>query len=603
MTDWDHDFSFLVVYVCGERSGIIAEDSFHIDESLNRTSKLDITTEKKLVEETLNQLRAKNATEETITSTMKDLGIRRARLYGWPNTYVFTKAMGEMLLGSNKEDIPLVIIRPAMITSTYKEPFPGWIEGFRTVDSVIIGYGKGKVKGLPVNPDTIIDMLVYMAQPEGFVDRSKPSHICQLHRSLYGLKKAPQSWFHKLRSALLSWGFTNLVSNTSIFFKFSGLNKLFVLVYVDDILITVFVEKTLRIQPNVKKLYLLVRAKDEYSATQRILNEVVEIELFKVLRDKWGGNLHSFISEKVAAVAGDISCDNLGVNDSNIREEMFREIDVVLNFAATTNFDERYDVALGTNTMAAFHVLSFAKRCAKIKMFMHVSTAYVCGETSGVITEKSFYLGETLGESKTSKLDINSEKKLVEETLNQLQAKNATKEAVNSTMKELGLKRARLYGWPNTYVFTKAMGEMLLGSNKENLPLVIIRPTIISSIYKEPLPGWIEGLRTIDSIICAYGKGKLQCLPASPDTVLDLDIYTNSDRKIKLVMRLAELYKPYMFFQGIFDNTNMEKLGSTMKKSEAHDEVDVFNFDPECIDWEDYIINTHIPGLIRYVIK
>ena len=63
--------------MCGERSGIIAEDSFHIDESLKGTSKLDITAEKKLVDETLNQLRAKNATEETITSTMKDLGIKR----------------------------------------------------------------------------------------------------------------------------------------------------------------------------------------------------------------------------------------------------------------------------------------------------------------------------------------------------------------------------------------------------------------------------------------------------------------------------------------------------------------------------------------------
>ena len=48
----DHDFSFSVVYVCGERSGIIAEDSFQIDESFNETSKLDITTEKKPVEET-----------------------------------------------------------------------------------------------------------------------------------------------------------------------------------------------------------------------------------------------------------------------------------------------------------------------------------------------------------------------------------------------------------------------------------------------------------------------------------------------------------------------------------------------------------------------
>ena len=47
LTDWDHGFSFLVVYMYGERSGIIAEDSFQIDESFNETSKLDIITEKK----------------------------------------------------------------------------------------------------------------------------------------------------------------------------------------------------------------------------------------------------------------------------------------------------------------------------------------------------------------------------------------------------------------------------------------------------------------------------------------------------------------------------------------------------------------------------
>ncbi|KAL6967058.1 putative fatty acyl-CoA reductase 7, partial [Sarracenia purpurea var. burkii] len=52
-----------------------------------------------------------------------------ARKYGWPNTYVFTKAMAEMLLMHFKENLPLVIIRPTMITSTFKEPFPGWIEG------------------------------------------------------------------------------------------------------------------------------------------------------------------------------------------------------------------------------------------------------------------------------------------------------------------------------------------------------------------------------------------------------------------------------------------------------------------------------------------
>lgn len=44
-------------------------------------------------------------------------------------------------------------------------------------------------------------------------------------------------------------------------------------------------------------------------------------------------------------------------------------------------------------------------------------------------------------------------------------------------------------------VFTRAMGEMLLMHFKDDLPLAIIRPTIVSSTYKDPFPGWIEGLR------------------------------------------------------------------------------------------------------------
>jgi len=45
--------------------------------------------------------------------------------------YVFTKALGEMVLMQEKGDIPLVIVRPTIVTSTYKEPIPGWVEGIR----------------------------------------------------------------------------------------------------------------------------------------------------------------------------------------------------------------------------------------------------------------------------------------------------------------------------------------------------------------------------------------------------------------------------------------------------------------------------------------
>ncbi|KAI3791816.1 hypothetical protein L2E82_05679 [Cichorium intybus] len=104
----------------------------------------------------------------------------------------------------------------------------------------------------------------------------------------------------------------------------------------------ILVEKILRVQPNVNKLYLLVRATDAVSALQRFNTETVAKDLFKVLKEKYDTNLQKFLAEKVIPVAGDITCENLGVKDSSLREEMWRDVDVVVNAAASTNFHERY---------------------------------------------------------------------------------------------------------------------------------------------------------------------------------------------------------------------------------------------------------------------
>ena len=45
---------------------------------------------------------------------------------------------------------------------------------------------------------------VYMAQPEGFVDSTKPNHICKLNKALYGLKQAPRAWFDRFKDAMIS---------------------------------------------------------------------------------------------------------------------------------------------------------------------------------------------------------------------------------------------------------------------------------------------------------------------------------------------------------------------------------------------------------------
>ncbi|XP_078166345.1 fatty acyl-CoA reductase 1-like isoform X2 [Carex rostrata] len=283
----------------------------------------------------------------------------------------------------------------------------------------------------------------------------------------------------------------------------------------------ILMEKILRVEPQVKKIYLLVRAQDSDSAKQRVQSEIIEKELFKVLKEEHG---NKFMEEKISPIAGDVIYENLGIESSQV-DNLINEIDIIVNSAATTNFHERYDVSLDVNTLGAKHVLEFAKKCVNLKMLLHVSTAYVAGLQEGLILEKPLKMGETLNGS--SNLDIESELRLVEETKRELQLSvtdslESTEKLKRTAMKELGIKRARKYGWPNTYVFTKALGEMVLDHMRGDVPLVIIRPTIITSLYKEPLPGWMEGIRTIDTFIHGYAKRNIPCYLVDLKEIMDV---------------------------------------------------------------------------------
>ncbi|CAI9785879.1 unnamed protein product [Fraxinus pennsylvanica] len=290
----------------------------------------------------------------------------------------------------------------------------------------------------------------------------------------------------------------------------------------------VFLEKVLRVQPKIKKLFLLIRAVDKRSAEKRLHEEVLNTDLFEILKKKYGANFSHFLLSKVIPVCGDVSYENLGIYDSKFRDEISEEVDIIVNSAATTGFDERYDVAMGINALGAMHVQKFSRNCSKIDMFVHVSTAYVQGSSVGIVPERPFRMGETLDGAEISYLDINTEKKIVEERLRGLEAQNATELKIKSVMRNLGIERAKLHGWPNTYVFTKAMGEMLL---EENVKLIIVRPTIITSTYKEPFSGWTESIRTLDCFFVGYGKGKIKFFVGDPDSILDIipgDMVVNS---------------------------------------------------------------------------
>ncbi|KAJ0856319.1 putative RNA-directed DNA polymerase [Helianthus annuus] len=79
---------------------------------------------------------------------------------------------------------------------------------------------------------------VYLKQPQGFVDPLRPAHVCLLHKALYGLKQAPRAWFERLSSALLSLGFKGSKTDPSLFIYSSHGTLMYMLVYVDDIILT-----------------------------------------------------------------------------------------------------------------------------------------------------------------------------------------------------------------------------------------------------------------------------------------------------------------------------------------------------------------------------
>jgi hypothetical protein len=80
--------------------------------------------------------------------------------------------------------------------------------------------------------------MVYCSQPAGFVDPAHPQLVCRLNKSLYGLKQASRAWYHCFTSYLVSLGFVEAKSDTSLFIYRRGADTAYLLLYVDDIILT-----------------------------------------------------------------------------------------------------------------------------------------------------------------------------------------------------------------------------------------------------------------------------------------------------------------------------------------------------------------------------
>ncbi len=97
--------------------------------------------------------------KEWVQAELVKAGTERARSLGWTDVYTFAKAMGERIVVDVGRDIKISIVRPAIVESSLVHPYPGWIEGFKMADPIILAYGRGGLPEFPASPDAVIDIV------------------------------------------------------------------------------------------------------------------------------------------------------------------------------------------------------------------------------------------------------------------------------------------------------------------------------------------------------------------------------------------------------------------------------------------------------------
>ncbi|KAJ9600161.1 hypothetical protein L9F63_009571 [Diploptera punctata] len=241
----------------------------------------------------------------------------------------------------------------------------------------------------------------------------------------------------------------------------------------------VLIEKLLRSCPNIGNIYLLLREKKGMNIMDRV-TEIVNLPLFRNLEAQ-----KSEIIKKIIPIPGDCMNINLGISESNYK--MLEEnVSIVFHCAASVRFNDTLKKAIIMNVRGTRETMLLARKMKNLKVFVHVSTCY-CHCDKKVVEERMY----------PAPVDW---RKYIEiaETVDEEILTILTKKIIDDL--------------PNTYVFSKSLAEHVVDDLRENVPAVIVRPSIVTSTLSEPFPGWIDNWNGPVALVVAGIKGVLRTM-------------------------------------------------------------------------------------------
>ncbi|XXF79579.1 AMP-binding protein [Myxococcaceae bacterium GXIMD 01537] len=307
---------------------------------------------------------------------------------------------------------------------------------------------------------------------------------------------------------------------------------------------------------DLDKLYVVVRKGSAPSAERRFFDKVATSEPFQPLRDALGedGALE-FLRRKCEIIDGDLTDPQMGLTDAQVAS-LTGQVSAIVNCAGLVSFNPSLEVGLNVNTHGVKNAVDVALKWAV--PLVHMSTAFVAGNRSGLVFEDEEVLGyfpkkdELDGRDFSLEQELKDAEKIVARLREQADDRALTslfrKKALERLAEEgrdakdektlrlavgrerklwltgelvrAGMERALHWGWPNTYTYTKSLGEQVMAATP-GLRYSIVRPSIVESAKHFPFPGWNEGFTTSAPLAFAGIKGH-RGIPAGDRTILDI---------------------------------------------------------------------------------
>lgn len=302
--------------------------------------------------------------------------------------------------------------------------------------------------------------------------------------------------------------------------------------------------------PEIGKVTLLIRRQRSTSALRRFEKIVEESPIFEPFHERYGESLARFLGERIEILEGDATRPGLGL-DADTRARLSRSLDLVVNSSGLTEFNPDLREALAGNVDATAQILEFV-RGSDHAALLHLSTCYVAGARDGRVPEEApanytparvadfdaareckalhELVGQAVARSESPEvaeelrrqaLQKRSRAKYLDDTTLETHLPRYRSRWLRNYLTEAGTRRAQELGWPNTYTFTKSLAESLLQTRGADLPVAIVRPSIVETSVDKPFRGWNEGVNTSAPLSYLLGTYFRQ-LPTNERKCLDL---------------------------------------------------------------------------------